>query len=81
MFPAMVRRFVSLRWSEEDSFGARAFYKHPVPTGRGTWVRALFVSLRVMRVDRSTANLEVRKADFHPSGAAPLGTPGLPPLF
>ena len=23
----------------------------------------------------------VRKVVFHPSGAAPLGTPGLPPLF
>jgi hypothetical protein len=28
------RDFVSLRWSEEDSLGARAFYKHYVPTGR-----------------------------------------------
>ena len=37
MFPAMVGKsgFVSLRWSEEESFGVRAFYKHYVPTGRG----------------------------------------------
>ena len=26
---------VSLRWSDEESLGGRAFYKHFVPTGRG----------------------------------------------
>jgi hypothetical protein len=38
MFPAMVCKSgdsVSLRWSEDESFAARAFYKHYVPTGRG----------------------------------------------
>jgi len=25
---------VSLRWSDEESLGGRAFYKHFVPTGR-----------------------------------------------
>jgi len=31
------RPSVSFRWSEEEIFFARAFYKHYVPTGRGTW--------------------------------------------
>jgi hypothetical protein len=34
MFPAMVRKSVSLRWSEEEWFVARVFYKHCAPTGR-----------------------------------------------
>ena len=34
-----------------------------------------------VRATRKSKSLEVGKADFHPSGAAPLGTPGLPPLL
>jgi len=30
---------VSLRWSDEESLGGRAFYKHFVPTGRGGCAR------------------------------------------
>jgi len=30
---------VSLRWSDEESLGGRAFYKHFVPMGRGGCAR------------------------------------------
>jgi hypothetical protein len=35
MFPTLAGRptYVSLRWSEEKSFGGRAFYKHLAPNG------------------------------------------------
>ncbi len=33
------RLYVSLLWSEEESFGGQAFYKHYVPTGRGKVIR------------------------------------------
>src|SRR5207244_6573108 len=37
-------------------------------------------SLLIQKDGSSRANSQVRKGGFHPSGAAPLGTPGLPPL-
>jgi hypothetical protein len=35
----------------------------------------------MLRLLLNCNQLMVRKAGFHPSGAAPLGTPGLPPLI
>jgi hypothetical protein len=37
MFPEMGRMPVSLRWSEEETFEAPAFYKYSAPTGPGAW--------------------------------------------
>jgi hypothetical protein len=40
---------VSLLWSDEESFEDRAFYKHFVPTGRGSCVRRTLSESKKLR--------------------------------
>ena len=52
MFPAIVPKptSVSLRWSEEKSFGHCAFYKHYVPMGPGKTVGIILLQKRKLMV-------------------------------
>jgi hypothetical protein len=55
---------VSLLWSDEESFEDRAFYKHFVPTGRGSCVRRTLLERQEV-TNLLTENLEdVQRSRF-----------------
>ena len=42
--------YVSLLWSDEESFVSRAFYKHYVPTGPGKTIEKLYLERCIQRL-------------------------------